>query len=187
MGKLIGLKKLLGKKDPDKSTVLKFKPPEINEDEGEILCNECGGRGSIPIKREEEFGGLTSRCQKCQGEGKLDWVSYIMGKPKPAEFSFSSSSTSSWSGSSGGVNGSSPVIKKAVDAMAKKLAEDIDKEILDTLINLPNKHVKMYNQEVNTFDNGIVSKQLLHPDSEQELKGKANESFISRYFRRFSF
>ena len=146
---------------------LRCDPPEINEDEGEILCDKCEGRGCDPIPPGAQ-GGMTSVCQKCQGGGKLDWVSFITGKPKPPQFHFSSSSTS-WSGI--GTATSSAFPQKIVDVMAKKLAEKIDEEIMDNLLNPTNKHIKMYNREVKEFDNGIVSKQLLYPYTKQKLKG----------------
>ena len=164
---------------------IKFNPPEVDESLGEILCDECDGRGCGTPKGKEK---LSVRCWKCQGDGKVDWVSHITGKPQKPMFGFHS--TSSFVGPAGiiGSNSSSHGIHDdALNAISKSLAEKIDEEILDNIINDSNKHTKLYDQEVIKFDNGIVSKQLFHPDFEQELKGKANESFISRYFRRFSF
>jgi len=45
---------------------------EIELKEGEVICNKCNGTG---------FDGFFL-CPKCQGEKKLDWISYITGTPK---------------------------------------------------------------------------------------------------------
>jgi len=128
---------------------------EIDESLGELLCDECEGRGSIPEK-EDQFK-LARMCEKCQGRGKVDWLSHITGvPPKPTGFSTSSFTSTS---------GNCAIPNAIVDAAAKQLADSIDKEILDNLINSTNKHIKMYDQEVQQFDNGIVSKFMFHTDT----------------------
>ena len=61
---------------------------------GEELCPKCDGEGEIlPPDRDEHFG--VQVCNKCWGDGKLDWIEMAMGKPMPQYGSSSSSSVSS--------------------------------------------------------------------------------------------
>lgn len=136
--------------------------PEIDESLGELLCDECEGRGCLPSKIED-ISTMQARCWKCQGDGKVDWVSHITGKPVKPMFHFSSSSISN-STVAAGTSGNH-VHDDMIDAMSKHLADKIDKEIMDNLLNPHNKHMKFYNEEVKQFDNGIVSKFMFHPDS----------------------
>lgn len=144
-------------KNKNKSMVSKL---EIDEDAGELLCDKCEGRGCMPTRVVDESHGQTV-CSKCQGRGKVDWISHITGVPAPREYAFSSSSFT-YSSTSGNGN---HCHDDAVDAMAQVLAANIDKEIMDNLLNPTNKHIKMYGQEVKKFDNGIFSKFMFHPDS----------------------
>ena len=80
--------------------------PEIDEDAGEILCDVCEGRGCVASEYDPN---LSSVCWKCQGDGKLDWLSFITGKP--VKMSASSSGTSGCVGTSG-VSGSSGTVGK---------------------------------------------------------------------------
>ena len=43
---------------------------------GEVLCNVCQGSGKA-IKLYIHGG---TKCKKCKGEGKLDWIENIVGK-----------------------------------------------------------------------------------------------------------
>ena len=75
--------------------------PEIDEDAGEILCDVCEGRGSIPDEYNPNFSSI---CWKCQGDGKVDWLSHITGKPVKESYGSSCCvETSGTSGSSGTV------------------------------------------------------------------------------------
>jgi len=38
--------------------------------EGEVACSRCDGTGLL-------YNGM---CEKCQGNGKLDWIEQILGK-----------------------------------------------------------------------------------------------------------
>lgn len=42
--------------------------------EGEVICSRCEGTG---MHDEDKYV-----CDKCLGEGKLDWVTDIMGRPR---------------------------------------------------------------------------------------------------------
>ena len=49
-------------------------------EEGEVLCPECYGKGSIPTKKVRGEIVTDCLCRKCYGTGKLDWVEVCMGK-----------------------------------------------------------------------------------------------------------
>ena len=56
--------------------------------EGEVICDECMGSGNqakwdrIPDYR------ITLKCDKCHGEGKLDWIENITGKKEKIKFDY---------------------------------------------------------------------------------------------------
>ncbi len=52
----------------------------ITINEGEIRCSDCRGNGVISVKIGPGNRIRSSLCDKCQGEGKLDWVENIVGK-----------------------------------------------------------------------------------------------------------
>lgn len=78
---------------------------KVDKDAGEVLCDVCEGRGCIPCTdQEKNFYNSSSICWKCQGDGKLDWLSFVTGKPKkPIYYGSSSifSGTSGFLGTSG--------------------------------------------------------------------------------------
>jgi len=77
--------------------------------EGEIICPKCHGEdGAEPYSDEE--------CSKCYGEGKLDWIENIVGKPKP-------------------INPYEEFMRRA----ANELRDSIDKEFIDNLVSESNK------------------------------------------------
>lgn len=52
---------------------------------GEIYCNNCQGHGAFetisPIKHEPHYEHVELKgCGKCEGEGKLDWVSCLTNR-----------------------------------------------------------------------------------------------------------
>lgn len=72
---------------------------KIDKNAGEVLCDICEGEGYIRCKTKSSTGILSGDtviptkeavkayvdpppCWKCQGSGKLDWISYITGNPK---------------------------------------------------------------------------------------------------------
>ena len=73
---------------------------------GEVICNECSGLG--------RKSGTNSICEKCDGDGKLDWVENIVGKRKK-QFDWLEED----------------VVKHLVNQMAKKIDEEIVKEYLE--------------------------------------------------------
>jgi hypothetical protein len=54
---------------------------KIELKEGEVICSKCKGSGSWPATNVEIESPYWSRCPKCQGDGKLDWIHAITGKP----------------------------------------------------------------------------------------------------------
>jgi len=54
---------------------------ENDLEEGEVICNKCEGGGSWPQLFLEETKAAYYRCPKCHGDGKLDWVYAVTGKP----------------------------------------------------------------------------------------------------------
>jgi len=67
---------------------------EINLEEGEVICSLCDGTGVTCITNEYWDEGEYRRvsCYQCDGKGKTDWVTNIMGVPEP---DYTGSSTSS--------------------------------------------------------------------------------------------
>ena len=50
--------------------------------EGERFCPKCDGKGEIPKKSPNFFSksNLMLVCNKCLGDGKIDWVENVVGK-----------------------------------------------------------------------------------------------------------
>jgi hypothetical protein len=63
---------------------------KIKLEEGEVICSRCKGKCRDPH-------GVYYYCQKCNGKGKMDWVSDIMWVDSTEDYylSISMSSTSS--------------------------------------------------------------------------------------------
>ena len=69
---------------------------ELYEDSLEeeyVICNRCDGTGKKLTKHGRfQYSGP---CDKCWGEGKLDWIENVVGKERPYLSSSSTSSVSS--------------------------------------------------------------------------------------------
>jgi len=65
---------------------------------GEELCPKCKGKGET-YNHHTNWAVKWQMCDRCWGDGKLDWIEMAMGKPEPF-FGSSSSSSSSISSSS---------------------------------------------------------------------------------------
>ena len=111
-------------------------PPEIDEEYGEVLCDVCKGTGSLPSKIQPDT--VASICWKCQGDGKLDWVSFITGNA-PKMYKFSVDEDALYTGMN--------IHNDVVDAMAYNIANTIDKEIMDNILNAPNKYIKNHDHK----------------------------------------
>lgn len=100
--------------------------------EGEIICPKCGGKGGLDVPGEPD---LRKTCDRCFGDGILDWLEVILGKAKRKL-------TARWT-----VDVSKEVQaffnkdldKTIMDALASELASDIDKKILEDLLKGSNK------------------------------------------------
>ncbi len=102
MGKLIGLKKRQAKATGYSKRT--NGPDEIEGlilEEGEEICSSCKGSGC-----HQTLNTLASTCMKCNGKGKLDWISNAMGVPK-REHPIYGTSSYGYCGTSGnmGING----------------------------------------------------------------------------------
>lgn len=127
-----------------------------------MICDKCDGRGSFTVNHE-----LGRLCPKCQGAGKVDWIENIVGK-KPKPF-MGSSSYATWStgmSSSGtGISPSFTIIDDVIlNECSKKIAEQIDKEILECYMNEWEQNKKrmkaassVFKQMEEHFDNRIIS------------------------------
>jgi hypothetical protein len=85
---------------------------------GEVICDECLGTGESIAHHS---------CPKCWGNGKLDWIENVVGKrPKVSNEFFKAK----WSDE---ILDSWPQANEYIDELAKQLAQDIDKKILESL------------------------------------------------------
>jgi hypothetical protein len=62
---------------------------------GDVICPKCKG-----LAYEEPQQGAYSSCDRCWGDGKLDWIELVMGKEIPCAMSGVSASSSRSSSSS---------------------------------------------------------------------------------------
>lgn len=110
MGKLIGLKK-----QQEKATGYSNRTEDPDEiegmilEEGEEICSSCKGRGYHPSK--QDWNTMASTCQKCNGAGKVDWITNAMGVPKRKQPLYGTSSYG-YAGTSGqnGAQGQNGVV-----------------------------------------------------------------------------
>lgn len=103
-------------------------------EEGEILCPQCigtGKAGTVKEKGKPIYFTELGTCDKCWGDGKLDWVDLIMGKPNPLR-----TLKGDWTlemhedlNALYDVNLESDIL----DALSHELADSIDKEIVETI------------------------------------------------------
>jgi len=68
------------------TTFNKYKNKLIYLKEGEEFCEKCKGKGMVTIKGKfrNPFDTKyhTLRCDVCLGDGKIDWIEKVTGKPK---------------------------------------------------------------------------------------------------------
>jgi len=65
----------------------KYKNKLVSLGEGEEFCKKCKGKGMVSIKGKfhNPFSSTkyhTLRCSVCLGDGKIDWIEKVTGKPK---------------------------------------------------------------------------------------------------------
>jgi DnaJ-class molecular chaperone len=80
--------------------------------EGEYICDKCNGRGSLPTRNPD----VVTKCPKCNGKKKLDWIENIVGvtKNKPKE---------------------TDVIDQWTKVVAEQMAEKLDKDLIKTILS----------------------------------------------------
>lgn len=65
---------------PDPIDLVKRSEPNtqlpLDESIGEIICNRCNGWGNLYSENEKHV----APCNKCWGDGKLDWIEKAVGK-----------------------------------------------------------------------------------------------------------
>jgi len=97
----------------------------IELEEGEVICARCEGAGCLP-STIDAIDILQETCLKCNGKGKLDWISNAMGTRKrklAAQWTIE--------------NDISPTFcfsDEVITKMSEALAKEIDKQILDSII-----------------------------------------------------
>lgn len=152
---------------------------EIDEENGELLCDECKGRGSVDSY--PHANSLRTICWKCQGDGKVDWVSHITGKPEREDifgYAHSTSFDFSRSGYSVGVCGTYDY--KLAEKQSQMIADKVDEEIMDNIRNsYQQTYVEEKKAEEDTLGNRIISKFMFYPYIKQIFKGKENKGSIS--------
>lgn len=168
--------------------------PNCNEELGEIICPECKGKGA---KNKGVYGYVN--CQKCQGEGKLDWCQQAVGvAPKPY-FHFDTSGVSTFAM----MNDTTAVINSKVhsqmnvpsemliestptgksnwfrdmymgmlDKAAAKLAFDMDEQLLRSFERSLEQNDKETLKRRDTNDNGVFSELMLFTALESKIEDK---------------
>ena len=53
--------------------------PQYKLEDGEIICSKCNGNCFLFGRTIDE---MAITCPKCQGSGKVDWITNAMGTPK---------------------------------------------------------------------------------------------------------
>jgi hypothetical protein len=111
-----------------------MKCEDIVLQEGEMICDKCEGTG--------EGDSNWVKCKKCLGEGKVDWIENAMGgKPnKQPGFIFIDSSSMMSSTLTVASAKDMKIGDLALDdyiknVVAKKMAEEMDKILLEQLVN----------------------------------------------------
>jgi len=130
LGKLIGSKKRQEKSESQDSDTKE----KVHLEEGELICDKCEGEGVIIYSNiDESYADLT--CDKCAGTGKVDWVENIVGKKLIPAMDSSSQIH---------------IHNDTLDAMAKILRDEIDKDILETITKEAEQ-----NNKIQTFSSVI--------------------------------
>ena len=91
----------------------------------EIKCDKCNGSGKIKCKKCNGKGYI--KCRKCNGTGKLDWIEAIVGKHKSKQFKVNWPTSEQLYG-----HDINPI---GMEKLSKQIADDIDKQILEGIIN----------------------------------------------------
>ncbi len=153
-----------------------------NLKEGELICDKCDGKsGSVNGKPSDSLTNAAwVRCSKCQGTGKVDWVENIVGKVQADDMFGGYSLGGTYSVGSDALNPNG-IHDDALDIWSKQIADEIDKEILESITNEVEQNdiqVKKQMKKAATvfadmggvFDNRIISKFMLFFTTKPEVK-----------------
>ena len=126
MGKLTGLKKQPAKNQKSDMVWGLGREDELIIEDGELICDKCDGTGGISINDQ-----LAKTCPKCHGTKKVDWIQNAMGEQAPKYF------TATWGKDNITTSelyiNDTPLDKYILDIMAKKIAKEVDKQILEKI------------------------------------------------------
>jgi len=100
----------------------------------EFKCNYCNGTGYIFTEPDKSRNSYKRNCPKCYGAGTLDWIEIIVGKRKPKPRTLKSSWDIDVLEQLNCVFG-----HDLADNIAQQIADDIDKMIMDELLDKGNK------------------------------------------------
>jgi hypothetical protein len=123
---------------------------DIKLEDHEVLCPRCNGTGKGETHTAGDFV-ITPECRKCYGEGKLDWIERIVGKPRRL--------FGEWHSSTEEMN----IPKDLMDKMAKEIADSIDKEIIESILKEEEQNTKKGGL---VFDHRVFSKHVLQSSFE---------------------
>lgn len=94
------------------------------EDDIEI-CPVCNGDGLNKWIPYDPNQTVPLYCSNCKGVGKISWLDYIYNRPRQGKFKWSMLETKNFTSLHG---------KDIEEELAKIIAEEIDKEILNNLL-----------------------------------------------------
>jgi len=61
----------------------------IKLQDGEKFCPKCDGRGKVPKNKSSGLRfSVQLQCDKCLGDGKIDWIEEAVGKRKKQVYGF---------------------------------------------------------------------------------------------------
>ncbi len=105
-----------------------------NIKDGEIECDNCEGRGQFFYPAKSITGSSHySKCSKCKGTGKLDWVENIVGKKDVESIldynTVTASSIKTYVDDK--ITFSEPMKEEIVNTVLEKVSELIDEKLLE--------------------------------------------------------
>ncbi len=104
---------------------------------GEISCPDCDGSGTQELggNSEDTFGNkwdLRCPCDKCHGKGKLDWIEQVVGVHDEPWVNVTINREPIYV-SKEMIDGDWSYQNEIVQKMSQQLADNIDKQILETM------------------------------------------------------
>jgi len=120
---------------------------KIHLEEGEVMCSKCNGSG---YTQDNSDFNRYNICNKCYGEGKLDWIDNILGKIV--------STTATFSVDTIDISTLSPQLKgnfheEMIEVLTKQFVKEMDREILETIMEQYNLDLNKIGKEDKEFDN----------------------------------